>query len=117
MKKQKLSELEKDKLICLCRYYRGEKDNPYTQEGEDLNRGMLWFYEYAWVNHMLQKKENEGNGSLSEYLSDYINAGLRDFRASDTIPITLKALIFNRYMRGSMDGDTKPFMNFFNKYY
>lgn len=116
MKRKKLSELNKDGLIYLCRYYRGQEENPYTED-KDLNKGMLWFYEFAWVKSMMQKEEREGNGTLAEYLNEYINAGLRDFRANDTIPITLKALIFNRYMRGSMDGNTEPFIKFFNKYY
>lgn len=116
MKRKKLSELEEEELINFCRYYRGQEENPYTKD-KDSNKGMLWFYEFAWVKSMLQNKEREGDGALAEYLYDYINAGLRDFRAKDNIPITLKALIFNRYMKGSMDGNTEPFMNFFNKYY
>ena len=117
MKKQKkLSELNREELINLCRYYRGQKRNPYEGE-KDANRSMLWFYESAWVTMSLQKEEREGDGVLAEYLADYVNAGLRDFRIDDAIPMTLKALLFNRFLKGSMDSDPTPFKTFFNKYY
>lgn len=117
MKRQKkISELNREELINLCRYYRGQEHNPYEGE-KDTNRSMLWFYESVWVTMSLQEKEHEGDGILAEYLADYVGAGLKDFRIDDAIPMTLKAFLFNRFRKGSMDGDTTPFKTFFNKYY
>lgn len=118
MKKHKrLSELNRDELINLCRYYRGQKQNPYENSNADVNKEMLWFYESVWVRISLRRKELDGDGILAEYLSDYISDGLGDFRAEDNIPITLKALLYNRFNKDSLSKDTTPFKTFFNKYY
>ena len=101
-----LQKMEEDKEIWIP--YEGEKDT---------NKSMLWFYESAWVTMSLQDKEHEGDGMLAEYLAEYVGAGLRDFRINDAIPMTLKAFLFNRFKKGSMDGDITPFKTFFNKYY
>lgn len=99
--------MEED-LLKFCRYYHGEKDNPY--EG---NEAMLWDYERVWVREMM--KDN----SFSEYLSDYLIYGLRDFSKFDHTPITLKALLFNRYARGaySMQDAVEGFKDFYKIYY
>ncbi len=113
-RKGKVSELNREELINLCRYYKGEEENPY--ERKDNNKAMLWFYEQGWVIDTLRHGE-EGGSCLEEYATDYISAGMVEFRRDDMIPMSLKALLFNRYMRGSMDGNTEPFKKFFNKYY
>lgn len=113
MKKNR--EPSREKLIYLCRYYHGQEKNPY--EGKNPELESLWFYESSWVTHMEHGIDSEYAETLGEYLIEYINAGLRNFRDTDQIPISLKAFIFNRFMRGSMDGDTEPFKKFFNKYY
>lgn len=111
---KKLSEMSHDELTQLCRYYHGEKDNPYqkdhTKDGN--NKGMLWGFERSWVF------DTERNSSmLEEYLGDFMRAGLLEFRQDDIIPMSLKAVLFNRFMKDSMDSNTEPFKAFYNRYY
>ncbi len=108
---KKLSEMSEKELNALCRYYHGEDRSPY--EGKDQNKNLLWFYERSWVLLII----NGNMETIEEYLAEYIGKGLIDFRSNDLIPIHLKALLCNRYMRGSMDGNIEPFMVFYKKYY
>lgn len=97
-------------LLKSCRYYRGEAENPF--EGKDRNKAMLWFYERAWLSDW-------GSRSLDEMIADYVGVGLAHFESKDGIPISLKALLFNRYakMEQSMSDAVEPFKDFFRKYY
>ncbi len=113
--------MEKKSLLNHCRYYKGENVSPYEIEArtdrEAQNKNMLWFYEKCWVQAMLQYYEiGEMTLTLKEYLSDY-SFKMKDFSEDDGIPTSLKALLFNRYMRDSMDGNTEPFKEFYLKYY
>lgn len=103
--------MTREELIGKCRYYGGEDANPF--EGRDQNKSMLWFYEASWVNDTL-------NGlSFAEPLAVYSACGLDDFAASDGIPRTLKARLFNRFGRGSysMQEAAASFRKFYKKYY
>ena len=51
--------MTQEELIGSCRYYKGEKDNPFEEINENqgawCNRynqiaSVLWFFEYHWVN-------------------------------------------------------------------
>lgn len=53
---------------------------------------MFWGYEAAWIDRMLDKGYDFGNE-----LHDYLSYGLADFSVFDDTPITLKALLFNRF--------------------
>ena len=110
---KKLGEMSRTELVTLCRYYHGEETSPHEGKGKDPNINMLWSYECGWVNDVV----NGHTEGIEEYLSEYLNAGLQDFMADDGVPIHLKALLFNRYMRGSMDGNPEPFKKFYCKYY
>lgn len=98
-----------------CRYYKGEASNPY--DGKDQDKAMLWFYESCWVKEA-SKAQDEAN-VYAEYVSDYKHAGLGNFAASDGVPLSLKALLFNRYARGcnSMADAVQPFKEFYTRYY
>lgn len=117
--KGKLSEMTREEIVNLCRYYKGEESNPYEKDHtrDGGNKSMLWFYERGWVNEVMYHQQDENSGILAEYATEYINAGMADFRENDMIPISLKAMLFNRYMRDSFDGNTEPFKKFFNQYY
>lgn len=93
------------------KYYKGEQTNPY--EGKDQNKAMLWFYECIYKR--MEKQEN----SLSMEISDYIQSGLGEFEQYDDVPLTLKALLFNRYAKGaqSLADAVEPFKKFYLKYY
>ncbi len=102
-------------MMKYCRYYHGEKENPYEREGEDQNKAMLWFYECCWVAAW---KRGQTDG-FNEMIGDYARVGLGRFEPMDGIPTTLKALLFNRYARTcqSMADAVEPFKEFFKKYY
>lgn len=102
--------MDKKDLLKFCRYYKGEDDNPFREQ----NKSMLWFYERAWINEML----NNGN-SLSIAIEEYIRLGLGLFEQFDDIPLSLKALLFNRYARTSqsMTEAVEPFKKFYKEYY
>lgn len=109
-----LSEMNREELIRLCRYYHGEKENPYANVGG--NKSMLWFYEQSWVNDMIMSRDGE-TGILEEYLNGYISAGLLDFRRDDGVPVKLKSYLFSVYMKGESVRNTEPFKAFYCKYY
>lgn len=104
-------------LMQICRYYKGEQNNPY--DGKDQNKAMLWFYERCWV-HDTSKAQMQGNGNVyAEYEREYATYGLEQFNASDGVSMSLKALLFNRYGRDSysMADAVDGFKEFYNKYY
>lgn len=102
--------MDKKDLLKFCRYYKGEDDSPFREQ----NKSMLWFYERAWINEML----NNGN-SLSIAIEEYIRLGLGLFEQFDDIPLSLKALLFNRYAMTSqsMTEAVEPFKKFYKEYY
>ncbi|MBQ9255153.1 MAG: hypothetical protein IJ180_10335 [Bacteroidales bacterium] len=97
--------MEKIDVLKSCRYYKGEDENPYTEQ----NKKMLWFYERSFCNL------DDTDGELEEYL-EYVG---RDFAQSDTVPVELKALLFNRYCKGcfSIEDAVEGFKKFYKKYY
>ena len=80
---------EKSDLLKCYRYYKVEDDSHF----EEQNKSMLWFYERYWVFVMVQGE------SFSQYIEDYIRVGLGLFEQFDDVPISLKALLFNRYAK------------------
>ena len=78
-----------ESYLSKCRYYHGQGDysalTPFEQS--------MAFYEQAWV-------EMGGLGrdlqTLQLYLDGYTKEGLADFSSDDGVPITLKALLWNR---------------------
>lgn len=110
--------MNKEDLLKFCRYYHGEKVNPF--DGKDREKALLWLYERTWIQELLTAAKNDKpSAMLSEYIDDYIGVGLKDFAKFDDTPVTLKAMLFNRYakstysMRDAVDG----FKDFYQKYY
>jgi hypothetical protein len=97
-------------LVKFCRFYNGEENNPF----EEQNRSMLWFYELSWCNDMLNDSK-----SLSIAIEEYVQIGLGSFEMRDGVPLSLKALLFNRYAKGcySISDAVEPFKKFYKKYY
>ena len=90
--------MKESDLLQYCRYYKGERENPY--EGKDQNKMMLWLYE--------------------RNLDEYTAVGLAEFENADGVPITLKSLLFNRYAQGNMSSMmdcVEPFKKFYKRYY
>ena len=103
---------DREKFMELCRYYKGEKENPYKGE---QNKACIWSYERAWLLEFAKPQSR----LLMSYLSQYTAVGLTCFSTDDNVPITLKALLFNRYARThySPYEAAESFKRFYNKYY
>lgn len=79
-------------LIPFCRYFKGEKQPP-----KGVNE-RFWEYEQAWVRMSENPKEGSANFNiLSNYLDYYLRSGFGTFDNDDNVPITLKALLLDRY--------------------
>lgn len=103
-----------DKYIEHCKYYKGEDEFEGSgSEDAKPNSGLLWFYEMKWVGEYL----NYG-GIPTEYDGEYNVVGAH-FMEVDERPISLKALLFNRYCKTawSMLDAVEPFMKFHIEYY
>ena len=80
---------------------------------------MLWMYEKDWLLSMLKGYNDRDKPSiLDSYLNEYSLAGLSQFEAQDSIPVTLKALLFNRYAKQShsLISAAEGFKEFYKKY-
>ena len=102
-------------VLTLCRYYRGEKKNPFR----DDVAASLWDYERVWANEFLRSMNSPGYEPHAEMLSEYEAVGLSDFHSDDGVPVSLKALLFNRFAKTaySLSSAVEPFKKFYDKYY
>ncbi|MCM1168312.1 MAG: hypothetical protein NC324_00055 [Bacteroides sp.] len=102
----------REDLIKCCRYYKDEKENPFN--GGDEER--FWFYESIWVEHTLLQ-----DGFFDYCVDDYVADGLIDFNKDDGVPLTLKAVIYNRYQHWlggyGLEIDRNGFKEFYGKSY
>ena len=89
-------------LLDFCSYYGAEN---VTEVDDDFN--MFCNYEQVWVN-----KLSRWDYSLSE-LNEYIHYGLEEFNKDDGVPMTLKVILFNRYMHWSYGGDVEGFKRWY----
>lgn len=99
--------MEKQDLLQFCKYYKGEENSPF--QGTE---GVLWGVEKTWVAFSLNTEK--GFDYLSKCLNEYLSCGLRDFEQFDDIPVSLKAVLFNRFEQWDEGGD---FKEFYRKYY
>lgn len=100
-------------LIQHCRYYHGETENPF--EGRDQEAAMFWFYEQYWAKHTLAALRSEDSPeaeTLGMYIDDYLRFGLRTFNQADDTPVTLKAILFNRFAHWCQ-ADAEAFKKFY----
>lgn len=99
--------MEKVKLIAVCKYYKGESECPDSIK--QMDKEFLWFYESYWVN----------SGGVYEDNGEYEYADLLDFATNDDTPLSLKKLLFNRYLKGcwSIETAAPGFKVFYYEYY
>lgn len=100
-----MTENERKHLILDCRIYDGSNEPNFPG-----------WYEECWVDF------HEGDNSyLDSMTKNYIQAGLKDFSSNDGTPISLKALLFNRYMHWvgiySHEDGYKGFKNWYIEQY
>lgn len=104
--------MKRENALAFCKYYKGEEACPYNKG----NKAHFWDYERVWVAMTIGE-----NSMLDDMVEDYINYGLSQFYANDDTPLSLKSVIFNRYIHwfggyGAKE-DIKGFMDFYiNKY-
>lgn len=100
-----------DSYLRFCRFYRRERECPYQEFPESL----LWDYERIWIELSLNKDDTLGN-----MLDDYLRAGLSEFEMQDDTPITMKALLFDRFrhwLGGYGKADTEAFAQWYKDKY
>lgn len=103
--------MNKQELIKLCRWYKGEERNPFGTQ-------LLWDIEKIWVDEMSKPEESE---FLVENTPEYLNAGLLRWNETDGTPYLLKALLFNRYRQwlggNGLEKDATAFKEWYQKEY
>ena len=107
--------MNKNDLTPFCRYYKGEKKNPF----KNGDNAVFWVYEMKWIEFTLEACQNKDT-VLSTYIDEYIAAGLSQFEITDKVPATLKALLFNRYLHFtsySLKEGAEHFKTFYIKQY
>lgn len=82
-------EDKRKQLILQCRYYRGEANEPKSLLHSDA---LYWEYESVWVRDMLK------GGKLSKSYQEEAEFTRLETKKGDSTPLSLKALLFNRYM-------------------
>lgn len=103
-------------LLDFCGYYNGEEENPFNerlQQNEQSNSRisselehqlqvsrMFWYYEECWVKFTLNMECG------FSYCGEYLRDQLEDFLKDNGTPITLKALLHNRFFHWSGGYDT-----------
>lgn len=85
--------MTKEDAIKQCKYYKGQKKCPANTQP------MFWNYERVWVEWTLESEDEKKLGAieLKGMLKRYKDVHLEHFQEDDGVPITLKALLFNRY--------------------
>lgn len=101
---------KKEELLKFCRYYHGEKEPKSTN---DAIKKTLWSIERMWVELMMREDES----FIANALNDYIELGLNNFNETDDTPVTLKAVLLNRFIQYTERIDVDAFKKFYQKYY
>jgi hypothetical protein len=68
----------------------------------------------VWANSETDRDEKGCN------TTEYIAYGMKEFNADDGVPITLKAMLFNRYCRGNgggVENEKEHFKKWYQKLY
>lgn len=91
--------------IHYCRYYKGEEECPQGIKAS------FWMYEKLWVDWFI-KKDNY----LTEATREYLAHNLAEFQNTDDTPISLKAILFNRYSHW-LGCDVKGFKKWYTEEY
>lgn len=99
-------------FILQCRYYKGESEPPHTlPEGYSL----MWDYEMRWVQWNLD------NDDMLKHFDADIKALNLETKPGDQTPLTLKALLCNRYLHwggyAPLEEELKGFEKWYVNYY
>lgn len=89
-----MTKTKNNSLTHLCIYYKGEKEYPFRE----ADKQMFWLGE-KWWTEQTELASDAGCERIAPILKEYTNAGLSNFEMYDGVPITLKAVLFNRYCK------------------
>lgn len=101
----------KECAITFCRYFKGEKENPYKVSAA----WYIWATEKDWVDEILLDNIVTDKQSLER--NHYLEMGLADFEKFDDTPITLKSKLFallEKWNEGIVSKD--DFAQFYTKW-
>lgn len=98
--------MKKEDLIQSCRYYKGEKENPYNGD-----KGMFWACEQSYVEMSAAQDD-----ALVACFNEYNAHGLTKFEEKDGVPLLLKALLYNRYQHWA-EGTPSGFKKMYKERY
>ena len=106
------TRMVENELLQYCKYYKGEKRNPYKESQAENG---LWFYEMQWVEAM----RRGATKILDIYVKTYRAYGLAQLGESDNTHETYRAMLFNRYARTAYDVEraAERFKEYYTKYY
>lgn len=112
----KYSRDDKQKyLILQCRYYKGESKEPQPLKDAPSEFHLFWDYERLWVEWSLN--DDPMIKSFEEDIKAYNLKSIDE----DKTPLTLKALLWSRYLHwggfGSIEEELKSFENWYFKNY
>lgn len=96
--------MDKKAFQPFCRFYKGGTECPYN-EG---NKQMFWLCEKWWAEQTFPATD-AGCQLISPILKEYTDAGLSNFEMYDGVPITLKAVLFNRFCKYNERIDVEGF--------
>ncbi len=102
--------MKQDELLKYCKYYKGEDYNPFVDKNQD--KALFWDWEQKWLVWAAQHNDTDDN-LLDTMLYEYIQAGMDNFEINDGVPISLKALLFNRYFHWNEYSKPADFMNWY----
>ena len=100
--------MKKEDLLKFCQYYHGENACKST----DKDVLMLFNIERMWIDRMTSEESD-----FEELLDEYVTFDLTEFRETDDVPVTLKALLFNRFSQYNDRIDVDAFKTWYKKYY
>lgn len=102
--------MKKEQLLHHCKYYKGdEKDIVNPEERTIAN------IEKEWVELTANEDRNTPN-HMTDALEEYLLVGLGDFEKFDDTPLTLKALLFNRFIKYNEQFDIDAFKKWYKKW-
>jgi hypothetical protein len=92
--------MSKSELLQFCRFFKGESQNPFSFTHP--LRFYIWMFEQRWVEETLAAQEKQAvSPFLSDALTCYMAAGLSDFENRDGVPVMLKAVLYDLFLKGN----------------
>ena len=103
------TEMIKEPMQC-CRYYDGKA----IESG--MKNALLAEYEMLWIEWRSAALDSGNYRLIFDMVTEYMNYGLMMFADNDKAPLSLKALLFNRYCHWNYAG-AEEFKYWYNNTY